>query len=69
MKIWVDGDACPKGIKEILYRLSERKNITVIFVANNYLYLPQLSTLKMLQVGNGPDEADDEIFKRCPNCW
>ncbi len=65
MNIWVDGDACPKSIKEILYRLSERTNITVIFVANNYLNLPRLSTLKMLQVSNGPDEADDEIFKRC----
>ena len=65
MKIWVDGDACPKGIKEILYRASARTKIAVIFVANQYLHLPQSEYLKMIQVGEGPDVADDEIALRC----
>lgn len=65
MKIWVDGDACPKGIKEILYRVAERKKIAVIFVANQYLHLPKSGTLEMIQVGEGPDVADDEIAERC----
>jgi len=65
MKIWVDGDACPKGIKEILYRVSARTKITVIFVANQYLHLPQSDTIKMVQVNDGPDVADDEIAECC----
>jgi len=65
MKIWVDGDACPKGIKEILYRVSARIKIAVIFVANQYLHLPQSNTIEMVQVGDGPDVADDEIAQRC----
>lgn len=65
MKIWVDGDACPKGIKEILYRVSARTKIAVIFVANQYLHLPQSDTIQMIQVSDGPDIADDEIVERC----
>lgn len=65
MKIWVDGDACPKGVKEILYRLAERTNITIAFVANEYLRLPQIDSLEMIQVGDGLDVADDEIVELC----
>ncbi len=65
MKIWVDGDACPKGIKEILYRVSNRTKIKVTFIANQYLHLPQSDTLEMIQVADGPDVADDEIAGRC----
>lgn len=65
MKIWVDGDACPKGIKEILYRVAGRTKISVIFVANKYLRLPPSDYLEMIQVPDGPDIADDEITKRC----
>ncbi len=68
MKIWVDGDACPKGVKEILYRAAARKKIAVIFVANQYLHLPQSEYLQMIQVGDGPDVADDEIAERCAAC-
>lgn len=65
MKIWVDGDACPKGIKEIMFRAAERKKIVVTVVANQYLHLPQSQYIKMLQVSAGPDIADDEIEQRC----
>lgn len=65
MKIWVDGDACPKGVKEILYRAAARTQIRVIFVANQYLHLPSSEYLEMVQVGDGPDVADNEIAERC----
>lgn len=66
MKIWVDGDACPKGIKDILFRAAERTKITVIFIANQYLRLPShASTIELIQVSEGADVADDEIILRC----
>lgn len=65
MKIWVDGDACPKGVKEILYRVAVRTKIPVVFVANQYLHLPQSVCLEMIQVPGGADVADDEIVERC----
>ena len=65
MKIWVDGDACPKGIKEILYRVAARTEIALIFVANQYLHLPKTDYIDMIQVSDGPDVADDEIVERC----
>lgn len=65
MKIWVDGDACPRGIKEILYRAAIRRKITIVFVANQYLHLPQTEYLQMVQVAEGPDIADDEIVIMC----
>ena len=65
MKIWVDGDACPKVVKEILYRAAERTKTPTVFVANGYLYLPRSEFLTMVQVADGPDIADDEIVARC----
>ncbi len=65
MKIWVDGDACPKGVKEILYRVAARTKIVIIFVANQYLHLPQSEYIEMMQVGEGADVADDKIVERC----
>ena len=65
MKIWVDGDACPKRVKDILFRVAERRKIAVIFVSNQYLRLPHSSYIKMVQVGAGADVADDEIAQSC----
>lgn len=65
MKIWVDGDACPKVIKEILFRMAERTKIETIFVANAYLRLPHSDYLKMIQVADGADIADDKIVECC----
>ena len=65
MKIWVDADACPKPIKDILFRLAERKEIVVPFVANQRLRLVQSPFIKLLQVGSGADIADDEIVDKC----
>ena len=65
MKIWVDADACPKAVKEILYRVAERTEISVTLVANSPLYLPHSSFIHLIQVGSGADIADDEIADKC----
>ena len=64
MQIWVDADACPVVIREILYRAAKRKQIMVTFVANQNIPLPSSPYLTMLQVEQGFDIADDEIAKR-----
>ena len=65
MKIWVDADACPKAVKEILYRVAERTEISVTLVANSPLHLPHSSFIHLIQVGSGADIADDEIADKC----
>lgn len=65
MKIWVDADACPKAIREILFRAAERTKIPVAFVTNQRLQLPPSPFLTLTQVPAGPDIADDEIVARC----
>jgi uncharacterized protein YaiI (UPF0178 family) len=62
--IWVDADACPKVIKDILYRAASRTGITVTFVANQPLTVPRCANLRILQVSQGFDVADNEIVKR-----
>jgi len=62
--IWVDADACPKVIKEILFRAAERTGITVTFVANQPLAIPRIPSLRTLQVASGFDVADNEIVRR-----
>ena len=65
MKIWVDADACPKPIKDILFRLAERREIVVTFVANQRLRLVQSPFVQLIQVGSGENIADDEIVNKC----
>ena len=62
-KIYVDADACPTVIKEILYRVSQRTSIEVTLVANQPLATPRIPTVKSIQVGSGYDVADDHIVK------
>ena len=64
MKIWVDADACPVVIKEILYRAAERVEVQMILVANRPLQIPQSPWVKFIQVASGLDVADNEIIKR-----
>ena len=65
MKIWVDADACPKPIKDILFRLADRKKIVITFVANQRLRLVQSRFVQLIQVGSGINIADDEIVNKC----
>lgn len=64
MNIWVDADACPKVIKEILFRAAERTRIQLTLVANQPLYTPKSPFIHSLQVAGGFDVADNEIVDR-----
>jgi uncharacterized protein YaiI (UPF0178 family) len=61
MKIWIDADACPKIVKEVVYRASARLNIPVCLVANSYLSVPHAPTISFVQVDQGADVADQYI--------
>ena len=65
MKIWVDADACPKVIKEILFRMADRTKIPLTFITNQRISLPASEFITLIQVEHGPDIADDEIVARC----
>ncbi|NCF74541.1 MAG: YaiI/YqxD family protein [Gammaproteobacteria bacterium] len=65
MKIWVDADACPVVVKEILYRAADRTGVQLTLVANQPLSTPTSSHINTVQVQQGFDVADDEIVKRC----
>ncbi|MEZ0210894.1 MAG: YaiI/YqxD family protein [Methylophilus sp.] len=61
MQIWVDADACPVVIKEILFRAADRAKISTIFVANKLLRVPPSPYLRAMQVAKGFDVADNVI--------
>lgn len=63
MKIWVDADACPKAVKEILYKAANREQIVITFISNLYLKIPQSQYLQAIQVPGGFDVADEHIAK------
>jgi uncharacterized protein YaiI (UPF0178 family) len=64
MKIWVDADACPVVIKDILFRAAERTKVQLILVANQPVSIPPSRFIKFIQVAQGFDVADNEIVKR-----
>jgi len=64
MNIWVDADACPVVVKEILYRAADRTQTLVIFVANQFLSVPPSPYIKFQQVPAGFDVADNEIVEQ-----
>lgn len=63
-QIWVDADACPRIIKDILYRASKRLQLTLILVANQPLKIPKSKFIKSIQVGAGFDVADNYIVQQ-----
>lgn len=63
-KIWIDADACPNVIKEILYRAAERVEIAVILVANQALQVPRSRFVSTVRVGAGFDVADNHIVQQ-----
>lgn len=64
MKIWVDADACPGVIKEILFRAADRTNTQLTLVANQFLKVPPSPHIRFMQVSSGFDVADNEIVQR-----
>ena len=64
MHIWVDADACPRPIKEILFKAAERREVETTLIANQYLHTPPCRFINAIVVAQGFDVADNEIVKR-----
>ena len=64
MHIWVDADACPGVIKEILYRVAERTRLPLTLVANQWLKTPSSPSIRSIQVPKGFDVADNHIVEQ-----
>jgi len=64
MQIWVDADACPKVVKEILFRAATRTKTQLTLIANQTLYVPPSPFIRSVQVAAGFDVADNEIVRR-----
>ncbi len=64
VKIWVDADACPVVIKEILYKAAQRTGVQLTLVANRPIRIPSLPCIHFVQVASGLDVADNEIVKK-----
>ncbi len=64
MRIWVDADACPNVIKDILFRAAINRKIELTLIANHVISAPASPFIKKLQVGAGFDVADDKIVEK-----
>jgi uncharacterized protein YaiI (UPF0178 family) len=64
MHIWVDADACPASVRDILFRAAERLQLPITLVANKPLRAPVSRYIRMMQVARGLDVADNEIARR-----
>jgi uncharacterized protein YaiI (UPF0178 family) len=63
MKILIDADACPRVVKELIYRFVGKHEIELLMVANSYIRTPPHHTIRNIVVSAGPDEADDKIVE------
>ncbi len=68
MKIWVDADACPGAIKELIIRTARRLKIPAVFVANKYISLPDSAYVSTVRVGLGPEVVDEYIAQYAEAC-
>ena len=65
MRIWIDADACPKMIKDFVYKVSRRLQVPVILVANSGIHVPRSNFVSLVVVGKKIDEADHHILANC----
>ncbi len=65
MTIWVDADACPGAVKDILFRASGRHGVDLVLVANSHMRVPAEEHISLIQVAAGADVADDYIAEVC----
>ena len=65
MPIWVDADALPRAIREVLIRAAERRQISLTLVANRWIVKPKTKWVSTVQVPPGADVADDHIASHC----
>lgn len=68
MRIWIDGDACPKAIKQILFRAATKRGVMVMIVANHLAMVPPSAFIKRVQVESGFDKADKYIISQVKPC-
>ena len=64
MQIWVDADACPVTVKQILFKASRRTGMAITLIANQPITVPRLPQITAVQVAAGFDVADNEIVRR-----
>lgn len=63
LRIWVDADACPAAIKEILFRTAKRLQVQLILVANQAIHIPKSNLIQLMTVSHGADVADNKIVE------
>ncbi len=63
MTLWIDADACPAPIREILYRAARRHRLSLTLVANRALQIPKSPHIRLIRVPAGADAADDHIVQ------
>ncbi|HSG90108.1 MAG TPA: YaiI/YqxD family protein [Pseudomonadales bacterium] len=63
MRVWVDADACPRPVKEILFRAADKRALEVILVANASMAVPRSRRIRCITVPHGADAADDYIVE------
>ncbi len=64
LTIWVDADACPRAVKDVLFRAADRRAVQLVLVANQYLRKPPSTHVTVVQVEQGFDVADRTIVQR-----
>ena len=64
-RVWIDADAVPRAVREILVRASQRRGVHLVFVANRWQQVPASARIRLEVVPAGPDEADDHIVAHC----
>jgi uncharacterized protein YaiI (UPF0178 family) len=64
-RLWIDADACPRDVKDLVFRAGERLQWVVMVVANKAMHVPASPRVCMVQVPGGPDVADDHIVRNC----
>ena len=63
LKIWVDADACPRAVKDIVFKASQRLKVPVCLVANNFMAIPRTPLITFIRVEKGTDVADLHIVE------
>jgi len=65
MTIWIDADACPRAVKEVVFRRAERGRLRTVLVANSFQQVPRFNWITAVKVDKGMDVADDYIVQHC----
>ncbi len=64
-RVWIDADALPRAVREVLVKASQKRGVQLIFVANRWQNLPASKRISLVVVPAGLDEADDHIAENC----